>query len=94
MYYIFKSGQDRKADDEKLGCSGFTNQKKVDPINREDMEGSGDKNWPNPWKDVSVYLKLIHFFPKRHEHLMSNRYKNKLIKEFGNNYFYLYNENM
>lgn len=62
IHYFLKSGQDREANDEKLGCSGFTSQKNADLVNLEDMVGSGDKNWPYPVKDVSVYLKLIYFF--------------------------------
>ncbi|VDI60371.1 Hypothetical predicted protein [Mytilus galloprovincialis] len=46
------SGQDCKTADENLGCSGYTNQGKVDPVNLKHMKGSGNKNFPNSVKDT------------------------------------------
>lgn len=56
LYFFFKSGQDLDADVQKDQRSGLMNQKKVDPVNFEDMDGFCDKNWQNPVKDVSIYL--------------------------------------
>lgn len=55
-------GQDRETDDENLGHSGFTNQRRVDPVNPEDIKGSSDKNLPQV-TDGRVYLKPIQFSP-------------------------------
>lgn len=82
---MFKIEQDHKTDDEKRGCSGFTNQKDVDPVNLKDKTGSGDKILPHPVKDVRVYLKKVHFFLyKSHYHLLSNRNKTYILEVFGN----------
>lgn len=84
LYYFFKSGQDCKTADENLGCSGYTNQGKVDPVNLKHMKGSGNKNFPNSVKDVGVYNNKIHFFPSAISICCLSEIKDQFIIKFGN----------